>query len=266
MAIQCSSIARVAIAALFIGASAQATILNEYSDLSSWNAATTSQVTQNFNGIGSPNSLSAAGVTLNSVNYQGFYNESSTVGYDTYLWGNPSAGFNFGTGGYMLGGPNSGVLGTGVSSPDSGIRIDLSGAPASNALAFDFSAFRFANPSGNVIYSTAGTPINLTLQVYEGGSLTGTRTLTVPAGSPALGFYGFTTTGTISSVRILISTPNGTDGNRIAIDNLAYAQVVQQGPGNEDPPPTGGDIPEPQTYLLCGAGLMAAAVLKRRKS
>lgn len=264
MALKSSAIAKVTFTAFLIAASAQATILNEYSDLSSWNAVTTSQVTQNFNGIGSPSSGTSAGVTLNSVKYLGYYNESSTIRYDTYLWGAPVSGFDIGSSGYMMGGSNAGgvdALGTGVSTPDSGMRVDVSSLAALNALSFNFSALRFASSNGSTIYSTVGTPINLLLEVYEGGALTGTRTLTVPAGSPAAGFFGFTATGSISSIRILISTPTGTDGNRVILDNLAYAQIAAGGGGGE---PSGGEVPEPQTFILCGAGLLCVAFFSRK--
>jgi hypothetical protein len=248
--------------ALFIGASAQATILNEYSNLSAWNAVVTAPVTQNFSGSGSPYTNSASGTTLNSINYLGFYNESSSVLYDTYLNGSPASGLNLGTGAYMMGGSN-GFAGAGVATPDTGLRVNFSSLAAFNALSFEFSAYR--SNLGNLIYSTVGTPIQLTLQIFEGGIHTDTRTLTVPTGSPASAFYGFTTTGSISSIRLLISTPTGTDENRVLLDNLAYAQIAQVGGG--DPPPTGGgDVPEPQAYLLCGAGLLALGYLRRRKS
>lgn len=262
MALHCSSIAKGTFTAFLIAASAQATILNEYSDLSSWNAATTSQVTQNFNGIGSLSNLTSAGVTLNSVNYLGYYNDSSTIQYNTYLWGSPVAGYDIGSSGYMMGGSYTGgtdAFGTGVSTPDSGLRVNVSSLAALNALSFNFSAMRFSS-SGSTIYSTAGTPINLLLEVYEGGSLTSTRTLTVPTGSPSAGFFGFTTTGSISSIRLLISTPTGTDGNRVILDNLAYAQIAGGGGGESG----GGEVPEPQTYALCGAGLLCIAYFSRK--
>ncbi len=261
MQLKSFAIARAALTALILGASAQATILNEYTDLATWTAATTGQVNQDFNGIGSPYSATSAGVTLSSINYRGFYNESSTVGYDTYLYGTPPAGLTLGTGGYMMGGiAMPSVAGSGVATPDTGLRVDLSSLAAFNALSFDFSAFRNALGSGNMIYSTAGTPINLTLQVYESGSLTDTRTLTVPVGSPGAGFFGFTTTGSISGVRLLISTPTNTELNRVLLDNLSYAQAVASGGGGGG----GGEIPEPQTYLLCAAGLISVALIRRK--
>jgi hypothetical protein len=259
MSLLSSSIARAAMTALFIGASAQATILNEYSDLSSWNAVVTAPVTQNFSGAGSTYSTSSAGINVGSINYLGFYNESSSVGYDTYLNSSPSAGVDMGTGAYIMGGTNF-VPGTGVATPDTGIRVNFSSLAAFNALSFEFSAFR---SNGNMVYSTVGVPIQLTLQVFEGGSLTDTRTLTVPTGSPSPGFFGFTTTGSISSIRLLISTPTGTDENRILLDNLAYAQIAEVGGG--DPPPSGGEVPEPQAFLLCGLGLLSVAWLRRKR-
>ncbi len=251
------AIARAALTALILGASAQATILTEYTDLGSWTAATTGQVTQNFSGAGSPYVTSLAGITLNSINYRGFYNESSSVGYGTYLNGVPPLGDDFGFGAHMLGG-GFGINGTGASPADTGLRVDLASLPSINALSFNFSAWRHDAISTARIYSTPGTPINLTLQVYESGSLTGTRSLLVPSGSPLSGFFGFTTSGTISSVRLLINSPTGTFGNTVALDNLSYATIGTSGGG--------GEIPEPHTYLLCAAGLFGAALLRRKKN
>ena len=161
----------------------------------------------------------------------------------------------------MMGGPNYGVNGTGVSSPDSGLQVNFASLPAFNALSFDFSAFRFG--TSGMTYSTVGTPINLLLEVYEAGGAVSTRTLTVPVGSPSLGFYGFTTTGTINSIRILISTQTNTEGNRVILDNLAFAQIA--GGGGTEPGPTG-QVPEPQTYFLCGVGLLALSVFRRKSN
>ncbi len=255
------AIARAALTALILGASAQATILTETSDLPTWNAAVTSPVTQNFNAIGTSFIPGAAGIPLGGITYRGFYNESSSVGYDTYLYGSPVSSENLGSGGYMLGGAFS-QTGTGASPSDTGLSVNFGSIASINALSFNFSGWRDIIQSGARIYSTAGTPINLTLQVYEGANLS-IRTLVIPpaAGSPlnpVSGFFGFTTSGSISSIRLLISTPTNTNLNLVALDNLSYATIGTSGGG--------GEIPEPQTYLLCAAGLFGAALLRRKKN
>jgi len=258
-----SAMVRAVLSALFMGASAQATILNEYTDLATWTAATTSQVNQNFNGLGTLSNGTSAGITLNSINYRGFYNESSSVGYDTYSYTPPvGSGDNTGSLGIMMGGSNT-INGTGSAVYDTGLRVDLGGASSIRGMAFDYSAWRGNRFSPfNQIYSTAGTPIVLTLQVYESNVLTSTKNLTVGAGSPALSFFAFTTTGNISGIRLLINTPTNTDMNRVVLDNFAYAQIAAGGGGGGGG--GGGEIPEPQTYLLCAAGLLGAALIRRK--
>jgi hypothetical protein len=252
------AIARAALTALILGASAQATILNEYTDFATWSAATgVATPQQTFSSLGSPYVTSSLGITAGSINYRGFYNESSVVGYDTYLNGSPLAGDSIGSGSYMMGGSN-GAIGTGT--VDAGLRVDLSALAGLNALSFNFSAWRELTSTGARIYS-GGTPINLTLQVYESGSLTSIKSLLVPSGSPVSGFFGFTTTGTISSIRLMIDTPTNTNVNRVLLDNLAYATITAPSGGGG-----GGEIPEPQTYLLCAAGLFGASLLRYKKN
>jgi hypothetical protein len=251
------AIARAALTALILGASAQATILNEYSNVGAWTTATTGQVTQGFNGFGSPFVTNSNGITLGQVKYLGFYNESSPSGYATYLEGSLTPTPSIGSGSYMVGGGLS-VAGN-PSNPETGISATLNSLAAVNALSFNFSAWREPLSGTANIYSTALNPINLTLKVYEGVEVT-TRTLTVPAGSPLSGFFGFTTAGTITSIRLLIDTPTGTAGNSVILDNFAYATAVVSGGGG------GGEIPEPQTYLLCAAGLFGVALFRRKKN
>ncbi len=253
------AIARAALTALILGASAQATILNEYTDFATWSAAAgVAAPQQNFSGLGSPYVTSSLGITADSINYRGFYNESTTVAYDTYLNGSPLLADSIGSGSYIMGGSN---LVSGTGNVDAGLRVDLSGLTGLNALSFNFSAWRELTSTGARVYS-GGTPINLTLQVYESGSLTSIKSLLVPAGSPVSGFFGFTTTGTISSIRLMIDTPTNTNVNRVLLDNLAYATITAPGGGGGG----GGEIPEPQTYLLCAAGLFGAALLRHKKN
>ena len=108
-------IARAALTALLFGASAQATILNEYNTQAAWAGVTTVGATQNFNAGGSSYVATSAGITLASVNYRGFYNESTVVGYDTYRFTPTAAGpEDLGTQGIIIGGSNGVTLGNGV--------------------------------------------------------------------------------------------------------------------------------------------------------
>ncbi len=250
------AIARAALTALIFGASAQATILNEYNTQAAWAGVTTVGATQNFDAGGSSYVTSSAGITLASVNYRGFYNESTVVGYDTYRFTPAAAGpQDLGSLGIIIGGSN-GEIPKGAGVYDIGIRADVSLVSGIRSIGFNFSAWRYIGTA--LTYSTAGTPIVLTLQVYESNVLTDTRNLTVPAGSPLAGFYGFTSSGDISGVRLLINSPANTDSNRVALDNFAYGAIAA---GAVVPD---GAIPEPQTYLLCAAGLLGVSLLGRR--
>ena len=250
-------IARAALTALLFGASAQATILNEYNTQAAWAGVTTVGATQNFNAAGATYMTSSAGITLAAVNYLGFYNESTSIGYDTYRY-TPGAAEDLGSQGIIIGGLN-GIVGTGATIYNSGIRADVSAVTGIRSIGFDFSAWRNLSVAGTpYVYSTSAAPIVLTLQVYESNVLADTRSLTVPAGSPLSGFYGFTTTGDISGIKLLINQPTNTNSNRVALDNFAYGVIAAGGGGG------GGEIPEPQTYLLCAAGLLGLSLLGRR--
>ncbi len=264
------AIARAALTAFIFGASAQATILNEFSNVLSWTAASNVTATQTFTGAGSY-SAAATGIQLGSVNYRGFYNESTpgTSGFDTYQY-TPSSGTfeDMGSGGLIIGGTN-GVEGNGTGVYDNGIRVDLSSLSNITSVSFNFSAWRNTRGNANLL-STSSSPIVLTLQVFETGYAMQTRTLNVPTTTGTTnipGFFGFTTEGSITSIRLLIDAPNppgnvSTDtlSNRTLLDNFAYGQYAAGGPG------PGGEIPEPQTYLLCAAGLFGAALLRHKRN
>ena len=247
------AIARAALTALLFGASAQATILNEYSNLAGWTAATAAgPVTQPFTGLSGANN-NAAGVTISSVNYRGYYNES--VGYRTD-YGDPIPAEDFGTGSIMVGGSYE-VAGNGLTIYDTGIQANLLSLSGIRSLSFNFSGWRNAN-GFPYSYSTVGVPITLRLQVYESNLPTSSRDLVIPAGSPGAGFFGFTTSGDISGIKLMINAPTSVQASRVALDNFAYGQIAAGAVVS------GGAIPEPQTYLLCAAGLLGLSLLGRR--
>jgi len=273
MQLKSFAIARAALTALILGASAQATILNEYSNVLSWTSASTVTATQTFMGVGSYNNT-ATGIQLGSVNYRGFYNESTPgiAGFDTYHYTPTPGSFeDMGSGGLIIGGLND-REGNGVGVYDNGIRVDLSSLSNITSVSFNFSAWRISRAGANFL-STGANPIFLTLQVFETGYAMQSRTLNVPTttGTTNLpGFFGFTTQGSISSIRLLIDAPNlagfhSNDmmQNRALLDNLAYGQIAASGGGGGG---GGGEIPEPHTYLLCAAGLFGAALLRRKKN
>jgi hypothetical protein len=261
MKFQCSLIARAAMTALFIGASAHATVINEYTDVVSWNSATTGGITnQMFTGANQSSSTNA-GLTYGSVNYVGFYNESTgptNSGYFTFRWQSPSPGYDTGTGDYLIGGSSGG---TGDGTNGTGIRADLLSLSNITALSFNFSGYR-NNTSGTTLYSTTPSPITLDFALFESNVLTYTKTLTIPPGTLGLGFFGITTTGNITGIRLNILSPTNSEQNRIILDNFAYAQAAEtQGSSGG-----GGEVPEPESYLLCAAGLLGAFFLRRKSS
>ncbi len=260
-------IARAAMTALIVGASAQATILTEFSNVGAWTSATTGAVTQTFTGEGNAYNATSAGLNRGGLNYRGFYNENVSTLFDTYLYTAP-ASESMGTGVQIIGGAN-GWLGNGTY--NAGIEVNLGSTPNVTSFGFDFSAFR-VRTNGQYVYSTLATPIVLTLQVYEGGTLSGTRNLTVAnslGSAPVATYFGFQTSGSISSIKLYINTPTNTDFNRVILDNIAYGQIAASSgggePGGGGTPPSG-DIPEPQTFLLCGGALVAAALVRRARA
>ena len=256
-----SPLALAALSAICLCASARATILNEYANTAAWAAVTSGPVTQTFTAAGFTYTTSAAGITMNSVNYRGFYNESTGGGFDTYRF-TPGAGstFDIGSGGVIIGGSN-GVSNLGGSQYDNGIQVDISAISGIRSISFDYSGLRQSSSGSNpYIYSTVATPINLSFQLYEAAAPTvvaSTRTLVVAAGSPMSAFYGFSSTGDISKIRILIDSPNGTYQNRVILDNFAIGQIAAD--------TSGGAIPEPSTYLLCAAGLFGLTLTSRKR-
>ncbi len=259
MRFRISPLTLAALSAICVCASAQATILNEYGNTAAWAAVTSGTVIQTFTS-GSTYTTSAAGITMSSINYRGFYNESTGGGSDTYSF-TPSAGstFDIGSGGVIIGGSN-GSLNVGGSQYDNGIVVDLSTISGIRSISFDYSGLRQSTSVGfPFIYSTAGTPINLTFQLYEATApavIASTRTLVVAAGSPMSAFYGFTASADISKIRILINSPNGTDQNRVILDNFAIGQISGGGGGSA--------LPEPSTYLLCAAGLFGLTLTSKK--
>jgi hypothetical protein len=284
------AIARAVLTALILSASSQATILNEYSNVLTWQSASASTATQNFTGANTY-SAGSGGINLTApgipetVNYLGFYNEtSSDAGFDTYRYTPASGSFeDIGSGALIIGGSN-GTFGNGIGVFDNGIRVTLSSLSNITSVGFNFSAWRI-NRASAVLLSTVANPIALRLEVFETGYGVQTRTLNVPTTTGltnVAGFFGFTTQGSITGIRLLIDAPNfagnnnnDTDYTRVLLDNFAYGQVAasvgggesgggggQSGGGGESGG-GGGEVPEPHTYLLCAAGLFGVALMRR---
>jgi hypothetical protein len=267
-------IIRAGFAAFVFIVSAQATIISTYNSSGSMPAAATLLGSDDFNtgpaGIPNNYTTTSAGLTRGSLNYLGFYNESSGLGYDnTYRSTGTAEPDTLGTGGVMMGGP-SGIFGALNSGFDHGLRISFGSVSGVTYVSFDYSAFRILNPSDVTVYSTLGAPISLRLAVQSGGVWTAAGSmpiLTVAPGTTQPAFFGFTTAGEISGVKLYIDSPAGTHTNRVIIDNLVYGTAAAA--GGVPPPPssgTGDSIPEPSTYILCATVLFGAALYRRPKS
>ncbi len=222
-------------------------------------------------------SSTSSGLTRpNGVNYQGFYNESSGIGYENVFRSNGSGEPDtIGSGGVMMGGPSA-IFSPALSSGfEHGLRINFGSITGITQVSFDYSAFRILNPSDAFVYSTSAVPIQLRLAVFSGGSWTpfaSMPVLTVATGTTTANFIGFITAGEISSVKILIDSPGSFHTNRVIIDNLTFGTAAASGPppggggGGEPPPSGGGEIPEPSTYLLCAVGLLGVVFFRRSRS
>jgi hypothetical protein len=75
---------------------------------------------------------------------------------------------------------------------------------------------------------------------------------------------------TITSFSIVMGSAKGDQdptygGDFLILDNLRVATSQNGGGTPEPPPPPPGDIPEPSTYALLGAGLLSIAYARRRK-
>lgn len=273
MQMQTLQVARAAFAALAFVFSAEATIISTFNNSGSMPAAATLLGSDDFNtgpvGLPGNYTTTSVGLTRGSLNYLGFYNESGGIGYDnTYRSPGTSEPDTMGTGGVMMGGPSNvfGGLNAGFTH---GLRISFGSLAGVTYVSFDFSAFRILDPSDAFVYSTMVNPITLRLAVQSGGVWTAPASmpiLTVAAGTTEPSFFGFTTAGDVSGVKIYIDGPAGTHTNRVILDNLVFGTAatgeVQSPAGNG----TGDSIPEPSTYLLCAVALFGTALYRRRMS
>ncbi|MFN7544044.1 MAG: hypothetical protein ACK5TN_14765 [Acidobacteriota bacterium] len=267
-------IAHAVFAALVFVVSAQATIISTFNSSGSMPAAATLLGSDDFNtgpvGLPGNYTTTSVGLTRGSLNYLGFYNESGGIGYDnTYRSPGTSEPDTMGTGGgVMMGGPSNifGGLNAGF---EHGLQISFGSLAGVTYVSFNFSAFRILDPSDALVFSTVANPITLRLAVQSGGVWTAPASmpiLTVAAGTTEPSFFGFTTAGDVSGVKIYIDGPAGTHTNRVILDNLVFGTAatgeVQSPAGNG----TGDSIPEPSTYLLCAVALFGTALYRRRMS
>lgn len=270
MQFRISPLALAALSAICVCASARATIINQYSTLSSWQAATAaSPLLNNFNSTTSGavignGSLSykftnnAYNFTTPLVSILGYYNDTPSSPNAITLQVDASASvgseFEYNSGALMAGGGYS-SFGTGAY--NTGLIADFNGATGIRSVSFNYSGLWY-NSAGAAVFPTGNS---LQLWVYEGtGPGLGTGTpltpvqLSIPT-NPTLGFFGFTTTGDIAGIRLVINTPTNMLEGKSILDNLSFGQIAGGG--------ASADLPEPGTYLLCAAGLLGVAIGRR---
>ena len=226
---------------------AQASVLNTYTDSSSFNSATSNATVINFDGT-TTNSYSsngytnyygvysnAAGLTLNGVNFVG------NSGYGSYELTtsnatDPNAGTNYGTG-TLLVGPTW--------YPGASVLISLPGS--ATAFAFDMGAITPSVSSFEIQLVSLGLTYNITTSLR-----------------PTTTFFGATLDAPISQIRI--ATLPGSSGTtpQLLLDNFVYATAGGASALQDPAPPPGGETPEVTTilYVTSGIGLL---IWKRRR-
>ncbi|MCC6590429.1 MAG: hypothetical protein IT168_27300 [Bryobacterales bacterium] len=226
---------------------AQASVLNTYSDSSSFNSATSNATVINFDGT-TPNSYSsngytnyygvysnAAGLTINGVNFVG------NSGYGSYeLTTNnatdPNAGTNYGTDSLLVG-PSW--------YPGASMLISL---PSSvTAFSLDMGAITPAISSFEIQLVSLGVSYNITTALR-----------------PNLTFFGVTLDAPIDQVRIATMPGGPYTTPQLLVDNFVYATAGGAAALENPGPGPGGETPEVTTilYVTSGIGLL---IWKRRR-
>lgn len=267
--------ALAALSAICVCVPAQATIINQYSTLSSWQAATAASPSLNdFNSTTAGAAIAKGNLTYkvgnnanNAYNFTtplvsvlGYYNDNAN-GSSITLQVNSSASvgpeFEYNSGALMAGGGNSFAAGTGAY--NTGLIANFNSASGIRSVSFNYAGLWYNSGSAPVF----PTGSSLQLWVYEGatpgiGASAPTQTvnLSIPS-NPTLGFFGFTTTGDIGGIRLVINTPTNMFDGKAIFDNLSFGQIAATSGG--------ADLPEPGTCLLCAAGLLGLTIVRRAR-
>jgi hypothetical protein len=222
----------LALAALvLIVTPAYSTVITQYNDLGSFNAATSGDVTADFEALTPGYYDTATGVSA--------YPNVDFIGYNSipapYLQVIATAGspyYDFGTGN---------VLVEDMTRPNSGSPL----------------------PYIHVVFTTPVTAFGANLFTNNdkgmsfGVTVLGTQyTVATSAIAPPT-FWGITSDTPISSADFTVEGTSPSGGTWAFLDNFTYGTAQAQAP----PPP---DVPEAATFLLIGSGLLGLAILGKK--
>ena len=203
---------------------AYSTTLTAYTDLASFNAATSSDQTITFTGK-SPGTITSypGGVSYPDVQFFGITTALNVVDTTTFSW------YSFGTGEALMQPTNS-----------------ISGVPYIHVV--------FTNPvtafgSNLFSYSSAGMSFSITV---PGATQ---QLVNTSATAPAT-FWGVTSDTPITSVDFQLQGTTPTSNSVAFLDNFIY------GTASAGPPPD--QTPEAATLLLIGSGLIGLACFRKR--
>jgi hypothetical protein len=225
----------LALAALVWNATpAYSTVLNTYTDLASWQAATSGVLTANFEGLtpGFPSTYYNTPTGVSSYPNVDFIGYSSTGVSDLQVFDTTaSMFFNFGTGGalgHLMDRPNSG-------SPLPYVHV-----------AFLTPVTAFATD----LFTASPTMLSYSI------NLLGTSFTAPTNDKPTPAFWGVTSDTPISSVDFTLQGTAFNGGSYAFLDNFRYGTAQAQGP-----PP---DVPEAATLVMIGSGLIGLAYMRKR--
>jgi hypothetical protein len=199
---------------------------------------------------------------------QGFegFTAGTTLPLTSFLLGGVTVNVTSSGGSGTLNTGTTGSIGNGAAGPTGNFLTNYVGSGDTNpssAFARNLT-FTFSAPVNGFLIdyyfsSATGTPNYITLNGVTNANLT-----------PGNGSIGFNneSINTITFTFLANDATNG--GDFVALDNLrvATAASTDGGDGDGDPDGDGGEpgqVPEPSTYALMGAGLLALAYSRRKK-
>jgi hypothetical protein len=208
---------------------AYSTVLNTYTDLASWQAATSGVLTADFE-TSTPYNTATGVSAYPNVDFIGYSSVPSFWLQVVNTTGSPF--WDFGSGNALMQDMNRPTAG---SPPLPFIHVVFS-APVT--------AF------GSDLFTTSPTALNFAVTVQ------GTQYIVNTFTKPTRAFWGVTTDTPISFADFTVQGTNPTGGTEAFLDNFRYG-TAQAGP----PPP---DAPEAATLVMIGSGLIGLAYMRKR--